>query len=723
MAAMNEGKLTEGSWPFANWLVVGAAILFGIIDFVAFECPLLEKQIALQGWGPQHYVAQKLHPDQFQGDWHNGIEAYDCSIPMRVYFWLAKNCGLMPTQVMYAYVIAELILLSLAVAFLTQTLFGKHVVTIMVGGMALASPLFGANLGRFGQGLGGFPVELYYGYAHAFALFSIGCVLRRSYIPAALTLACAANCHIAIAAQAGFFLMPMLWYQRDALRSPAPWLAAALFLGLSANVVLTSLQAGAGIGPPVQEDWLQAMRIFSFHWFPLSMGLLTEQGSEELLAFVLPVFFLLQTLRDANKDEPGTQLLVGGTLVAAAFSVIGIVFSEFIPVPAIIRFCPQRITFFVTLLACIYIIRYLHRQMTEGTFFGATIGAFAYVSFFLARPGIGALPLSVLLLMDVFSPWRLKLRTQGGRTWSIMRGLLAASVLLLLMFHGIRYVLAPRLPTYTAWFVEAWDGIPALKMLNPDLGSNFFLHGGALRSGATLTVAAVIAVSLLTLMRLSNYSHRGIRGMHAALVVAVTAALLTWCRDDDRRMWIECKGARATAFLELQHWCRDHTAANSVFLLDPSEIYGWRDFSERSSFGVSREWAYSTFVYMSGRHSWTETVERMRLFDVDLLEVLRNSRTKNRCSYEVKNEINHQLSESFRNLDLERLRQLHDRYGVRYVVAQRELTPHKQEGLLPVFENNEYVLFEIRQHPFGETPADSQPVMPNVARTKGDILK
>ena len=130
-----------------------------IIFFIILTCIVyhynakdLKLKIAYQGWGPQDYVNQKLHPENFKKNWPNGIMVYDNSLAMRVYYYLAKYFNISPTTAMYPYMFIQIFLFIFSVAFLAQTLFNNKIVTLLCVLVSLCSPIAGLNLSRFGYG-------------------------------------------------------------------------------------------------------------------------------------------------------------------------------------------------------------------------------------------------------------------------------------------------------------------------------------------------------------------------------------------------------------------------------------------------------------------------------------------------------------------------------------------------------------------------------------------
>lgn len=74
----------------------------------------------------------------------------------------------------------------------------------------------------------------------------------------------------------------------------------------------------------------------------------------------------------------------------------------------------------------------------------------------------------------------------------------------------------------------------------------------------------------------------------------------------------------ASDYLAAQRWARANTVQDSLFMVDPTIYYGWRDFSQRSSFGNLREWLHTGWLYDSRADVYTEGVKRFGEFGIDI---------------------------------------------------------------------------------------------------------
>ena len=83
----------------------------------------------------------------------------------------------------------------------------------------------------------------------------------------------------------------------------------------------------------------------------------------------------------------------------------------------------------------------------------------------------------------------------------------------------------------------------------------------------------------------------------------------------------------------VQLWAKNNTANDALFMPDPTHYYGWRDFSERSSFGNLRDWGYSSFAYNSDYEIYLEGKKRLAEFGFDIMEENRSILRKSYANF------------------------------------------------------------------------------------------
>ena len=269
------------------FFLLGFLALVYVISY--YNSKDINLRIAYGGYGPQDYVAQKLRPENFKRDFAPGmIFAYDYSLPMKAYYYLAKYFGISPSVTVYPFMFFQTLLFLLSVTFLTQTLFNNKFLTFISVIVISVSNLAGLNLSRFGTGYGsylGFP--LFYAYANAFRFFAISFFLKNKYILCCIFLALSVYSHLNMGVFAVVFIGAYLLYSLRLFRDRSVLIGILVFLALVGpfiySIVFNASISSGGI--PV-EQWVKSTRIFSSHWYPITLKLFTENAAERFFPFL-----------------------------------------------------------------------------------------------------------------------------------------------------------------------------------------------------------------------------------------------------------------------------------------------------------------------------------------------------------------------------------------------------------------------------------------------------
>ncbi len=143
-------------------------------------------------------------------------------------------------------------------------------------------------------------------------------------------------------------------------------------------------------------------------------------------------------------------------------------------------------------------------------------------------------------------------------------------------------------------------------------------------------------------------------------------------------------------YLSSQIWAKNNTATQSNFFVDPSILYGWRDFSERSSFGNFREWLHTSWLYDSKYEAFVEGMRRFDLLKISLQPYLEKP---------IK-QINHDklfadVQKSFYNFSEQDLRHICLDNKLSYVVMQKKMISRELK-LKTAFENKDFIIYDMR---------------------------
>jgi hypothetical protein len=145
----------------------------------------------------------------------------------------------------------------------------------------------------------------------------------------------------------------------------------------------------------------------------------------------------------------------------------------------------------------------------------------------------------------------------------------------------------------------------------------------------------------------------------------------------------------ASDYLAVQRWAGANAAPDSLFMVDPTIYYGWRDFSQRSSFGNLREWLHTGWLYDSQAAVYGEGLKRFGEFGIDIEPYKRM-----RPSIDGYHRLSDDLRQVFYLKDPGWFEDLSRRYGIEYFVLQKKYIKRD----LPfdeVFENASFVVYRF----------------------------
>jgi len=674
-------------------LLISLLILVCIVYY--YNTRDVEFRIAYKGYGPQDYVNQKLYPHNFQNNWPSGIMNYDNSLPMKVYYYLAKYCGISPTTTMYPYMFIQTLLFLLSVAFLSQTLFKNKFVTLISVIIIPLSNLAGLNLSRFGAGYGSYlSFPLFYGYANAFRFFSLSFFLKNKHIPCFVFLALSIYCHVNMGLFALAFIGAYVLYKPSLFREKS-FIAGVLVFLVMVVPHIFSIISNAAIssgGIPV-DQWVKSTRIFCFHWYPITMKLFTKNAHREVFPFLLLCFFFFVALRYHDVRNEKSLKIIVGSIACLIMSLIGIIFSDIYPVPFLIKVSLQRSTGLITFFGVLYIIYYLFRKMNNDSMFAVFLAVYSLLVLAFAKPGIAILPLFLLLYSDIRERQFGPVKTDPHRT-NIATSFCHTAGILLVLFTCTS-VFKDSLKIANSIFVRLWT---PLQYFNPFHGFDFLLRGGGFKV-CPIFVYLLIGSALITgaMITLRVAKNRSLTILFVGTFLVLCLSIVWYLARGEYLRWHSRKAMVALDFLDVQKWASGNTAVDALFMVDPGHHYGWRDFSKRSSFGNSREWGFTSLAYTSNQKNYHEGVQRLKEFGVDIERIsVDDIRNSEYSPYSVK--IRRTIRKTFYAMSPTRLQEICNKYGIDYVVMQKRILQARQKSKLLdkfkiAYENDYYVVF------------------------------
>jgi len=235
-----------------------------------------------------------------------------------------------------------------------------------------------------------------------------------------------------------------------------------------------------------------------------------------------------------------------------------------------------------------------------------------------------------------------------------------------------------------------------LKYLNPFYGFDFLVRGGGFKSA--FVPVYLVGIPLLTSLILHTYKNRigKFYGNVIAIVIIFVCLSTVWMVESDKyTRWYNRNHERAESYMDAQLWAKNNTEVDALFMPDPTHYYGWRDFSERSSFGNLREWGYSGIVYRSEKSVYDEGVRRIKEFGIDIekigLEVIRDY-----PDFPYSDVLTGEVRKKYYQMEQEKLLDLAARYGIDYFIMEKSYMTIPV-GLLPVYENEHFIIFAAKK--------------------------
>ncbi|MCC7483945.1 MAG: hypothetical protein IT529_03055 [Burkholderiales bacterium] len=607
---------------------------------------------AWKGWSVIDWMNHARLPENFARDFPSGISAYDKSAFLRIYPLAERWLGIAPEVMLRIVPAFELAAVAFAASALAWALAARHRAPVAAVVFLYVVASWGADLdlARFGMP---YSYALYYYAAEASRLAAIAFAIRRSYAASALLLALGAITHPTMSLCASAFIVAMMVLSPREFLSRGALAGAALFCAIVLPWAWTQILFDPAVAAAAEQvphrQWLEIMHAFNYHFFPVEFGVFTQADVRFLPLLSLAVLWCHYLTR-VGLDPQTVRRLAAGMILMAALSVLGVVLSVVAPSPFIAKLSLHRASLLAVLVALPVVVAGLWRDLTGEAPVLRIAAAGTLVAPFLMDPGW---PLVFTMVLTWTGWWPLV----RGRRARAADGI-SAALLLVTIGLAVYYV--------GAGLVEA--------------------RSHALRSNTVIWYAiAGFILASYALGRIAGPA-RG-RGLAGLAVVAVSCSIwlaLQATPEDRLRLYADYKAA--------QLWARENTPPASLFMADPGHHYGWRDFSQRSSFGTLHEWLFTTWVYTSDAARFREGYARFGELGIDLAPFLRQRPSVAR-GFEALTPV---VRERYNSADDAWRLAIARKYGIDYFVIHK--SHWRAQSALPVaFENASF--FILRAEP------------------------
>ena len=546
----------------------------------------LKVRYAWQGFSPMGYTHGVVRPENFVRDFPSGTGNLGMSAALRIYPLAHAVLGVEPHKVLPVVVAMEYVLMALAVMALVRALRPQAppIVAVLVAVYVIASRARDPNIGGWGQPLFW---GLSYNVADALRLFALATVLRGRHFAGFVLLACTYTVHPLMALMGGAFVFAALCATpRTLLRRPV-LAGAGLFVVVAGLWTVCVLRMGGTTGeafPPAL--WHDLARLCSTHWFPVQKGLFGVGHEKTFLPFLSFLILFGYTLSRLAPLATTERQVVAGTAAMLVLVAAGVLFSVMQASPALVRMALHRANDMILTVGLVYVVDGLWRELDGWRSWRLGPVVAALLAPFALRHGH-----ALLFPLLVAAPaWAGLLRGERGRRVgsAIVVGLSVVAVALVALYAALGMA--------GPWDSQAYVGGRRLPLVC-----------------AALVVVGVVA-SLLK--RREWLNARLVRG---GVAVGLACAAAFWV---NHARLPKSKVRKYKAYRSAQYWARDHTPRDALFMVDPTLYYGWRDYSQRSSFGNVREWLHTSAGYTMDLAPCREGMKRVAELGVDWRDFL-----------------------------------------------------------------------------------------------------
>jgi hypothetical protein len=614
------------------------------------QAPNIYWNIALSGFSPIDWVNHLKVPQNFSRDFPQGSNSYNASLFMYVYRLADSIFGVGPEKLISIVILFEMLFMGAASAIFFRALIPNAlpIAAFIFAILVVNSGARSMELAGFG---GPFFWGLYYNFADGMRLIALAMFLQRKFLIAALLFALSVMTHPIMGVMGGVFAIGHLVSTRHNVDRNRILLSLVTFLFFAGGWWLYHLQGVDATSYSIPSDaWIAISKAFNFHFYPIDNGLLTFEYERRLLPFLLLIILSLYYIFDINLLSKSRRGIFVGLAFLLTVTVAGLVISNWSTSPILIKITLIRASDMFILVCLCLVVAGLISSLQSNRIFCAAIAGALLISPFVGPP-FPVIYVSLLVLSGLPLFGEVKWRV----TYIFSLGLLTALGIMIFAYYKLGFV--------SESFKTAYLGSQFLWQFALCICGGGILCKLFHRSGCKLSFFP----------------------LSFTLIVLIYAS---WSWRATVNHGPEEKPA-GLAFMNAQLWAKDNSAPGALFMVDPTIYYGWRDFSQRSSFGNMREWLHTSWLYDSNRTNYDEGMRRAEEFGLSPFNYLNESPTI--LGYE---KMDRDLRATFYSFDENWFLNMSHKYGINYVVMRKKYI-QKNLKFEKEYENDFIIIFKI----------------------------
>lgn len=620
---MKHWRITNNTANTAFFVSLGIFILFAWLCF-GWNWDLMQ---AYTGFSPVTYVMQWAHPENFVRDFPLGISITDASSFMHIYKYFYAFFGISPDITGHIVILLEIILMAIGFSIFARTIAPDISKTALLAVIILA---IGSNARDIDLAYFSHPFfkGQYYNAADFLRLMAFAALLTQRYLWAGLFIGLCFTVHPILALMGGVFMGAMILANPAQLKSLRLWGGALIALIIAALWSVFYLNIGAHNASDMiipKDDWFLFTKMTS-HWYPIELGGFSTGAPNKLFPFISFLLLLLHYMKQRSPLNTTDNSVLYGTCIALIMCALGLVFSEQRSYPILVKLCFLRANDLIVLVGLPYIVIGLLKDIKKGTWFTAAL-AFTI----LITPFIDTL----------YAGWHM------------------AFTLLLIVPPLFRHRRA----------LDIWDVSLSFIILFYLCYSLYFIH---ITSSSNAHLAFYFADdmqgfrSLIFAFGAATYMYftkSGLSKFTISFICLILSASWLWA---DRDYTAPSINKIARDYKDVQLWANVNTDKDALFMVEPSIAYGWRAYSERSSFGTPREHYLMSWIYNGDYNAYKKGQKRLQIYDKNIPAIVENNRFPAAI-------ISSETSLVYNDLAQDGFYQtIRDTYGVNYFVFEKD---------------------------------------------------
>lgn len=655
-------KTATQNWLRKDYIFVGLGLMLLVAFSTWNNLNNLTLRNAVGGFTPLEYVDRVTFPENYANNFENGVLSLNTSLLFHFYE-AASRANINPERFQRVVIALSVVLFAAVLWYFSSVILPNtppriHLLTVMFG---LATNVLNHDLARFGS-FAGLHMGQMYSPAAICAVFAIACAFRRAWVGCFIAVGLAFCFHPIMGILGGLICGAMLLTALDQLKRKNTWIAGIVGLLIAGTWYLLVIQPSlTGYDVIGTDAWVAWARFGNFHWFPFSLEVF---GSEHVrrITPLLAIFILALTrLVEPPLSPTFRRMWYAAALCVVVLTCSGLLASLHPISPTIIKLALHRASMFILLLSLPLALHLLINDLTSGNNINRFLALVLLVT--PVAGGAPGFPLLYAALRFGTELWQ----STHKRSLSVYLG-------------GAVTLFALSLCVYLVY------------------SSNVKWTDAAFVSKVSIFIFAVIIASIFVVFKWMNKDVAGqviaVLGVLFCLIFSLYNLAVS-AFPQTLRSLSQADRAKDSAYLDVQLWANKNTPPGALFMLDPAGSYGWRDYSQRPSFGVLREWIHTSWLYTGNKENFNEGMRRVQILGINPYEYLQRSLDGARKSagyeYEYRKLIK-DVTEHYSSLSALDFIRMAEQEKIDFFVFGKNRT--RQPSLRVIYENNYYIVCE-----------------------------